>query len=61
VKFIIMKLSPRSVFLPFRSKYPPLHSGIVHPQSKLPPQSETPSFAPIQYKWKKNNFVYFYL
>jgi hypothetical protein len=25
VKFIIMQFFPRSVFLPFRSKYPPQH------------------------------------
>jgi hypothetical protein len=27
VKFIIMQFSPRSVFVPFRSKYPPQHSS----------------------------------
>jgi hypothetical protein len=26
VKFIIMQFSPWSIFLPFRSKYPPQHS-----------------------------------
>jgi hypothetical protein len=35
VKFIIMQFSPRSVFLPFRSKYPPHHSDLKNPQSSL--------------------------
>jgi hypothetical protein len=33
VKFIIMQFSPWSVFLPFRSKYPPQHSVLKNPQS----------------------------
>jgi hypothetical protein len=33
VKFIIMQFSPRSAFLPFRSKYPPQHSVLKNPQS----------------------------
>jgi hypothetical protein len=32
MKFIIMQLSPRSVFLPFRSTYP-LHHVLKNPQS----------------------------
>jgi hypothetical protein len=49
VKFIMMQFSPRSVFLPFRSKYPPQHSVLRNPQSMFLPQSERPSFAPIQH------------
>jgi hypothetical protein len=37
------------VFIPFRSKYPPQHSVLKNPQSVFLPQSERPSFAPIQY------------
>jgi hypothetical protein len=33
MKFIITQFSPRSVFLPFRSKYPPQHSVLKNPQS----------------------------
>jgi hypothetical protein len=40
MKFIIMQFSPRSVFLPFRSKYPPQHSVLKNPQSLFLPQSE---------------------
>jgi hypothetical protein len=32
VKFIIMQFSPRSVFLPFRSKHPPQHSVHRNPR-----------------------------
>jgi hypothetical protein len=46
MKFIIMLFSPRSVFLPFRSKYPQ-HPVLKNPQSVFLPQSERPSFAPI--------------
>jgi hypothetical protein len=28
MKFVIMQFSPRSVFLPFRSKYLPQHSAL---------------------------------
>jgi hypothetical protein len=45
VKFIIMQFSPRSIFLPSRSKYPQ-HSVLKNPQSMLLRQSERPSFAP---------------
>jgi hypothetical protein len=31
MKFIIMQFSPRSVFLPFRSKYHPQHSVLKTP------------------------------
>jgi hypothetical protein len=51
VKFIIMQLSTWSIFLPFRSKYPPQHSVLKNPQSVFLPQNERPSFAPIQHKW----------
>jgi hypothetical protein len=37
MKFIIMQFSPRPIFLPFRSKYPPQHSVLKHPQSYVPP------------------------
>jgi hypothetical protein len=50
MKSIIMKYSSRFVFLPFRSKYQ--HSVLKHPQSMFLPQSERPSFAPIQYNWQ---------
>jgi len=36
-----------TIRLPFRSKYPPQHSVLKHPQSTFLPQSERPSFAPI--------------
>jgi hypothetical protein len=53
MNFIIMQFSPRSIFLPFRSKYPE-HSVFL-------PQSERPIFAPIQHNWKNYSFVYFNL
>jgi hypothetical protein len=37
MKFIIMQFSPRSVFLPFRSKYPPQHSVLKNPSVPVPP------------------------
>jgi hypothetical protein len=49
VKFIIMQFSPRYVFLSFRSKYPPQHSVLKNPQCVFLPQSERPSFTPIQH------------
>jgi len=52
VKFIIMQFSPRSVFLPFRSKYPPQHSVFKNPQSVFLLQNERPSFTPIQHNWQ---------
>jgi hypothetical protein len=61
VKFIIMQFSPRSVFLPFRSKYLSQHTVLKNPQSMLLSQSERPSFTPIQHKWKNYSFVYFNL
>jgi hypothetical protein len=60
VKFIIMRFSPGSVFLPFRSKYP-RHSVLKNPQCMFLPQSERPSFAPIQHNWQNYSFVYFNL
>jgi hypothetical protein len=51
MKFIIMQFSPRSDFLPFRSKYPPRHSVLKSPKSMFLPLSERPSFAPLQYNW----------
>jgi hypothetical protein len=61
MKFIIMQFSPRSVFLPFRSKYPPQHTLLKNPHSILLPQSERPSFAPIQHNWQNYSFLYFNL
>jgi hypothetical protein len=52
MKFIVMKITSRSVFLPFRSKYPPQHSVLKSLQSMFLPQYEKSSFAPIQQKWK---------
>jgi hypothetical protein len=60
VKFIIMHFSPWSVSLLFRHKYSQ-HSVLKNPQSTFFPQSERPSFAPIQHKWKNYSFVYFNL
>jgi hypothetical protein len=60
VKLIIMQLSPRSVFLPFRYKYPQ-HSVLKNPQSMFLPQSERPSFAPIQHNQQNYSFIYFNL
>jgi hypothetical protein len=45
-----MQFSPWSVFLPLRSKYRPQHSVLKNPQSMFLPQSERPSFAPIQHR-----------
>jgi hypothetical protein len=39
-----MQFSPRSVFLSFRSKYPPQHSVLKNPQ---------------QHNWQNYSFVYF--
>jgi hypothetical protein len=47
VKFITVQFSPRSVFLPFRSKYHPQYSVLKNPQSVFLPKGERPSFAPI--------------
>jgi hypothetical protein len=54
-----MQFSPWSTFLPFRSKYPPQRSVLKNHQSMFLPQSERPSFAPIQHKWHNYSFVYF--
>jgi hypothetical protein len=59
VKLIIMQFSPRSVFLSFRSKYLPQQSVLKNPQSMFLPQSDRPSFAPIQHNWQNYSFVYF--
>jgi hypothetical protein len=48
MKFIIVQFYSWSIFLPFRSKYPPQHSVLKNPQSVFLPQSERPSFPPIQ-------------
>jgi hypothetical protein len=56
-----MQLSSRSVFLSFRSKYPPQHSVLKNPQSVFLPQGERPSFAPIQHNRQNYSFVYFEL
>jgi hypothetical protein len=39
VKFIIMQFSPRSVFLPFRSKYPPQQPCFQKPSDCVPPSN----------------------
>jgi hypothetical protein len=51
MKFIITQFSPRSVFLPFRSKCSQ-HSVLKHTRSMFLPQSERPSSAPIHHKWQ---------
>jgi hypothetical protein len=51
-KFIIMRFSSRSVFLPFRSKSLPQHSVLKNPQSVFLPHGERPSFTPIQHNWQ---------
>jgi hypothetical protein len=61
VKFIIMQFSPWTIFLPFRSKYLPQHSVLKNPQSTFIPQSERPSFAPVQHNRQNCSFVYFNL
>jgi hypothetical protein len=61
MKFIIMQFSPRSVFLPFRSNYPPQHSFLKSPQSVSLPQSERKNFAPTQYNCQNYSFIYFNL
>jgi hypothetical protein len=38
MKFIIMKFSLWSIFLPFRSRYPPEHSVLKNPQSMSSPE-----------------------
>jgi hypothetical protein len=53
MKVIIMQFSLRFVFLPFQSKYHPQHSVLKDLQSMFLPQSERPSFIPIQYNWQK--------
>jgi hypothetical protein len=37
MKFIIMQFSPWSIFLPFRSKYPPQHSVLKKSSVCVPP------------------------
>jgi hypothetical protein len=59
-KFIIMQFSLWPVFLTFRFKYPQ-HSVLRNPQYMFLPQSERPSFAPIQDNWQNYSFVYFNL
>jgi hypothetical protein len=61
MEYIIMQFSPRSVFLPSRSKYLPQHTVLKNTQSMFLPLSERPSFAPIQYYWQDYSFVYFNL
>jgi hypothetical protein len=46
---------------PFRSKYPPQLSVLKNPQTIFLPQSERPSFAPIQHNRQNYSFVYFNL
>jgi hypothetical protein len=49
-----MQFSPQSIFLPFRSKYPQ-HSVLKNPQS------ERPSFTPIQHNRQNYSSLYFNL
>jgi hypothetical protein len=58
---LIMQASPLSIFLPFRSKYPPQHTVLKNPRSVFLPQNERPSYAPIQYNWQSYCFVHFNL
>jgi hypothetical protein len=44
---IIMQCFTQSIFLPFRSKYPPQHSVLKKNQSIFLPQSERPSFTQV--------------
>jgi hypothetical protein len=53
--FIIMQFSPWFIFLPFKSKYPQ-HSVLKNPHSVFLPQSERPSFAPIQHN-RQNTYT----
>jgi hypothetical protein len=56
MKFIIMHLSPRCVFLSFRSKYPPQHSVLKKPSvCVLPSKWET------KFHTQNYSFVYFNL
>jgi hypothetical protein len=61
VKYTIMQFSPRDVYSPFRSKYFPRHSFLKNTQSMYLPQSDRPSFAPIQHNWQNYRSVYFIL
>jgi hypothetical protein len=48
-------------FLPSRSGYLPQHSVLRNFQYVLLPQTERPSFAPIQHNRQNYSFVYFNL
>jgi len=39
MKFIIMQFPSRAIFIPSRSKYPPQHPVLKHPQPMFIPQS----------------------
>jgi len=58
MKFI-MQFSPLPIYLTFRSKYSPQHCVLKNPQFTFLPQSEWPTFAPIQHNWQNYSFVYF--
>jgi hypothetical protein len=49
-----MQFSPRSVFLAFRSKYPPQHCS--QKPSVWVPQREKPRFTPIRYNRQSYSF-----
>jgi hypothetical protein len=51
MKFIITQFSPRSFFILSRSKYLRQHYVLKDPQSVFLPESERPSFEPIQHNW----------
>jgi hypothetical protein len=49
MKLLLMQFSPSYChFIPLWSKYPPQHNVLKHPQSLSLPQSQRPSFTPIQ-------------
>jgi hypothetical protein len=43
VKFIVMQFSPRSIFIPSTSKFPPQYTVLKNPQSVFLPQSDRPT------------------
>jgi hypothetical protein len=60
MELIIMKFSPLYSYLVlFRLKYSPLHPILKHPQATFLPQSQGPSFTPIQNRLKASNVLPF--
>ena len=59
INFLIMYFSPLSCHLaPLRPKYSPQHHILKHSQSIFLPQSEQPSFTPIQNNGQNYSSVY---